>query len=241
MNIQANRIMIVGDTHANFPKFNKLIESQDYPDVVIQCGDYGWWPHAHGNNLLGGTKLFDQFGLRPGKSKVFWTPGNHENWDDLQRLTDKHGRVPIEVQENVFFMPRGSVLQINHLNYLFIGGADSIDKHRRVEGVSWWRGESISYVDLQALPETNIDVVISHTCPRYFLKNDCLDKLKFDDPNCQSLDYVFDKYTPHYWFFGHYHLYKQGKTKGCIWRCLDRVDGGYWKNWMMFHSGVDKG
>ena len=240
MQIEANKIMIVGDVHADFPRFNKLIELQEYPDVVIQCGDYGWWPHAHGTNLLGGTKLFDQFGMRPGKSKVFWADGNHECHDDLQALVEKHGRVPIEVQENVFYCPRGTVIQINHLNYLFMGGADSIDKHRRIEGFSWWKGENITWADMQALPDTKVDVVISHTCPKYFLKKDYLDDLKIDDPNCRMLDMVFDDYTPHYWFFAHYHLYKQGRTKGCIWRCLDRIDGGRGKGFHIFGSGIDK-
>ena len=91
--IEAKSIMIVGDVHADFPRFNRIIEDQGYPDVVIQVGDYGWWPHVHNTNFFGGRKLFDQYGLRPKTSKVFWTPGNHENWDSLNELTEKHGRV----------------------------------------------------------------------------------------------------------------------------------------------------
>jgi hypothetical protein len=227
MNLTAKRVFVIGDVHADFPALNKLIVRREYPDVVIQVGDFGWWPHFHNTNGFGGNKLFDQYGLRPGTTKILWIDGNHDNHDDLQLLVEKHGRVPIEVQENVFFMPRGSTATINNKEYLFMGGADSIDRHMRIPGVSWWRGELINEKDLMALPEKKIDVVISHTCPTYFkMKHD----EKFNDPSRRALDYVFDKYNPKKWYFGHFHEYIVNRTKGCSWKCLDML-GGYSRSW----------
>ena len=233
--IEAKSIMIVGDVHADFPRLNKLMNRQGYPDVVIQVGDFGWWPHVHNTTFFGGNKLFDQYGLRPKDTKIFWCEGNHDNHDDLQERVKEHGRVPIEVQENVFYCPRGSTIQINNLNYLFMGGAHSIDKIWRVPGLSWWAGENISEKDLLSLPIQKVDVVISHTAPSYFkLKTDYHD----DDPNRKPLDYVFNMYQPKFWFFGHHHISDSGRTKGCTWRCLDKIDGAG-QSWFNFVRGVE--
>lgn len=233
--IEAKKIVVVGDTHADFTSVNWLLKDLDYPDVMIQVGDFGWWPHAHNTNLFGGRKLFDQFAIRPGKTKIFWCDGNHENHDDLQKMVEEKGRVPIEVQENVFYCPRGSNVWINGMNYLFMGGADSVDKAWRTPGLSWWAGENISEADLASLPIQKVDVVISHTCPSYFnLKTDYHD----DDPNRKPLDYVFDMYRPKFWFFGHHHTADNGRTKGCTWRCLDKIDG-CGQSWFNFVRGVD--
>ena len=228
MKLNVDRVLVVGDTHTHFTILNKFIEKQDYPDVVIVCGDYGWWPHFHNTTGFGGGGLFDQYGVRPGKTKVFWVDGNHENHDDLQQLVVKHGRVPIEVQENVYYCPRGSTIEVteNRLQetkrYLFMGGAESIDKHMRTPGISWWAGEAINEQDLIALPDVPIDVVISHTCPTWI---DVGLLIKATDPSRRALDYVFEKYRPRHAFFGHFHSYKTGRQKGCTWRCLGNIEG----------------
>ena len=224
MQISAESIYVVGDLHAEFPRFNKWLSRFNYPDVVLQTGDFGWWPHYHGRQgLLPGKKIFDQYGLRNKKTKIFWCDGNHENHDDLALLVAKHGRVPIEVQPNVFYCPRGSVVTINGSNVLFFGGATSIDKAMRVPGDSWWVGENIAQSDIMYLPDCKIDVVVSHCCPTKFSKMHWYTT----DGNNVALDVILDKYKPAMWFFGHYHEFKKGLNHHCKWKCLSNIEGDH--------------
>lgn len=223
MIITANRIFTIGDTHAEWGRLNKWLSRHNYPDVVLQVGDFGWWPHYHNRaGLLSGHKLFDQYGIRNKNTKIFWCDGNHENHDDLQELVEKHGRVPIETSENIFYCPRGSVVTINNTNFLFFGGATSIDKARRVPGDSWWAGENISERDIYQIPDIKIDIVISHDAPAYFKLRGFNNE---HDYNRKALNTIFDKYRPYRWMFGHYHCYQYGYTRGCKWHGLSNIEG----------------
>jgi len=219
--MEAESIYVVGDVHAEFPAFNKMIKETS-PDIILQCGDFGWWPHKHNlAGFIGKTKLFDQYGIRNGDTKIYWCDGNHENHDDLRLLVDKHGRVPIEVMPNVFYCPRGSTLVINNKTYLFFGGATSIDKCMRIPGDSWWSGENITNDDLDSLPDIRVDVVITHAAPKYFKFNKIIDSDR--DFNRNALNFLFDKYKPNFWYFGHYHLYNSGVFRECRWTCLSDI------------------
>lgn len=215
--------IICGDTHGNWANLNKLI-NQKKPKAIIIAGDYGWWPHFHGKfglskTLTGRPKKFNQFGVKnkhsEGVTKVFWIPGNHENWDDLKCITDY---TPIEIQEDVTYCPFGTVLEIEGMNILCCGGAESIDKDYRIPGVSWWHEEVITQSDMDNLPECDIDIVVSHTVPRHFISLPSLDlanTVKLNDPSTMALQLIYHKYEPKRWYFGHFHRYMHTEYKGC--------------------------
>jgi len=70
-------------------------------------------------------------------------------------------------------MKRGSVLKLpDKRNILFIGGALSIDKKQRTIGYDWFPQETISQKNIFELPDEKIDIVISHTAPKYFHPDD---------------------------------------------------------------------
>jgi predicted phosphodiesterase len=224
---------ILGDTHANWSSINTFINRKK-PDIIIQTGDFGWWPHMHGKPWGYRGKPFDQYGIKNGNTKIYWCDGNHENHEDLNHLVDQHGwENPIEVMPNVFYMPRGSILNIEGVKFLFFGGADSIDKQHRTQGVSWWPEENIRYQDLNRIDGKEADVVISHVCPEYFgYRPDCI------DINKKALNTVYDIIKPKFWFFGHFHdkyPRQDGKFeeyKGCKWRCLNMEwDDGWYHRW----------
>ena len=37
------KTLIVGDIHGDWGKLNALMQKKQ-PDIVLQCGDFGWWP-----------------------------------------------------------------------------------------------------------------------------------------------------------------------------------------------------
>ena len=104
---------------------------------------------------------------------------------------------------------------------LFIGGADSIDKEWRTRGVSWFPQEVITAADVDALPDCNVDIVISHTCPAELLPTLLEeDSRKTNDPSNTALSYVLERYSPRLWYFGHWHASRTGVLGRTRWHCL---------------------
>jgi predicted phosphodiesterase len=216
------KTLIVGDIHGEWKHLNNLINHKK-PDYILQVGDFGWWPHFHNKpGLLQKNKKFNQFGIKnnQGKlTKIFWIPGNHENWDDLNCISQDE---PVEIQTGVTYCPFGVVLELNGTNILMCGGAESTDKEYRTEGIDWWKSEIISQKEMDNLPECEIDIIISHTIPRFFFNNcgwDWLTERK-NDPSTFALQLIFEKYRPKKWFSGHFHHYHKQSLFDCEWTSL---------------------
>jgi Icc-related predicted phosphoesterase len=205
-------IHAIGDVHGEWNHLNKHIDIYK-PDILFICGDFGWWPHFHGSTKFDGSgKPWNQYGIINPSTKIYWCDGNHENHDDLDNLVSKHGIIPIEIMKDVYYMPRGSVLTINNKNVLFFGGANSIDKNSRIQGVTWWPQEVISYTDFQRIGDiyTEIDVVVSHTCPESVFDHDAFKKKVShyeleNDPSRTALQAILEIYHPSVWVSGHWH------------------------------------
>lgn len=217
-------LIITGDVHGEFWALNDLINKHSNLKVIINCGDFGWWPRATFDYY---TKR-ENYKLKNHNVKIFWCDGNHEDFEDLKKY-----KVQTEVLPNVFYMPRGTVMQLpDKRKMLFIGGGLSIDRHLRVErsgDFGWFMEETISQADINNLPDEKIDIIISHTAPEYFDVIEHNPRYP-EDPSRKALNYVYDKYKPDLWFCGHYHLYKWGNYNGCRWECLSAVgyNGRWW-------------
>lgn len=201
------KIMVVGDIHADWVPLNSLIEEQR-PDIILQCGDFGWWPSLEKFKARG---AIDTKG-----GKLYFCDGNHEQHSDL----DQEGGIT-ELYENVFFCPRGSTLTLDDGRIvLFAGGAHSIDKNQRIMGLDWFEEENITYSQFDRMvSHKKVDIVISHTAPREIKMSGEEDRVR--DPNRDALQAVLELYSPSLWFFGHWHRHKSGTYKDTIWCCLD--------------------
>jgi len=212
------KIMIMGDVHAEFGAMNSVLQKHK-PDIILQCGDFGYWPKF---KLKSYPKI-------PISSKLYFCDGNHEDHWSLLRI--EKNKTSNEVFSNCFYMKRGSVLELpDGRKVLFMGGAESIDKYHRTIGIDWFPEETISISDINSLPDEDIDIIISHACPTDFeFKTDY--KLKCNDPSRKALDYVFDKYKPSLWYFGHWHRYMVGNINKCKWIGLNYAR---WTNWWVW-------
>lgn len=206
-------ILVCGDIHGRWGMLNALINRKQ-PEIILQVGDFG---------------IFEKFNcfvedIKPHDTKIYFCDGNHENFDILDDLRNKHGNVPIEYARNIFYCPRGSVLELpDKRKVLFMGGADSIDKNYRTIGVDWFKQEIISQSDIDGLPETDIDIVISHTCPLSvlgYLNDAWVRDIRQRDPSVVALDIVYEKYRPKEWYFGHWHVYKKFKHEQTVFTAL---------------------
>lgn len=119
-------------------------------------------------------------------------------------------------------------------NMFFLGGAESIDRHMRVEGVSWWRDEQISQEVAWDITgkfyngELTPKIVVTHDCPwsvalkifgrdYYWLKNE------MPSTTQQVLDSIFESYQPKLWIFGHWHEDRDEVIDGTRFICLGEL------------------
>lgn len=243
--ITAKKILVVSDIHGSWGILNELI-SKKQPDVILQVGDFGWWPHFHKKKgLMPRGELYNQFGIKNrlnngGLCQIYWLRGNHSCADDLNCLTPDYK--PLEIQDGITYCPFGTVLTINGYNVLFCGGAESTDKQYRIEGVSWWRDEIITQKDMDHLPERDdIDVVLSHTIPRGFFPYMPINGERYNDPSTMALQIVLEQYKPKSWASGHFHKFIKRRinlsTGSCNWISLSiKETGGTW--WIDFNELV---
>ena len=99
----------------------------------------------------------------------------------------------------------------------FMGGATSVDKHSRSEGVDYWSDEEVTirqgYDLLDAYEaatkkEGRFDFFISHECPESIalqVFHNRRDKLEDHSRTRQILDAMLEISAPKCWIFGHWH------------------------------------
>lgn len=154
------RIAFAGDWHANTQWAGKAIEYAQELDAqcILHLGDYGWdYLRWFVGSMQG---LLHKAGL-----PLYFIDGNHENFDKLRTF-------PLEadgtrkVSKNVHHLPRGHRFTWDGVRFLACGGGVSVDRHRRVEGRSWWPQEQLTEEQIAVCTSRGAtDVLLSHDCP----------------------------------------------------------------------------
>lgn len=221
----ALKSLILGDIHGAWGDAEDIIKKAGAEagpfDQIIQVGDMGF-----------GFPGVRPWSFDPGIPSK-WVDGNHENFDLLhKRHIANFGYDPYHVLwpqgwekflDIWTYMPRGTIED----GILYIGGASSIDKAIRKNGLDWWPEENISRADedrtLDAIKayEGRIHTVISHDCPTSFVMRPVLRGGEYHDSNRRFLEHVRQLVKPERWFFGHYHAKFSGTFEGCSWRCVN--------------------
>jgi hypothetical protein len=256
------RVIVAGDVHGDWGVVGKLV-NQQHPDLVLQVGDFGYFPRLTIERKRG---IYDHDGLRTlvrveerirdpetriklRGTPLHWCDGNHEDFGALKQLvfgvdpeTSLETLYPVprprghEVAPDCFYQERGSTITLpDGRVVLFAGGAYSIDKKLRTEGVDWFPEETLSEWDLARFPDVDVDIVVSHTAP------DCFDLgpkitrgMTVWDPTSVLLTRVFERYRPKWWYFGHFHAYGHGEHDGCKWTVIGHSQSSYarWWTWL---------
>jgi hypothetical protein len=155
-------IALIGDIHGEFDILNALLRKLPPEAVVIQVGDYGLWPEPALSVADAVANYMPP--RRPDPCRpVYWIDGNHE-WAPLTRGVT----AVTEVARNSWFIPRGTVLQLDNRIIGFLGGADSVDKQWRRPEVSWFSDERIMHSEAHRLLENakgHLDLLVTHTPP----------------------------------------------------------------------------
>ena len=200
-----------GDIHGNLFEIIDFINRFNLGknDNIIILGDCGIAWRKDKKDLAQNIKLWNECG---NGVKLYFIDGNHENFNILNSL-------PIEnnmgkIADNIYHLRRGQVYKFENKKILVCGGADSIDKYRRIENFTWWKEEAISQETIDDIPAGHYDYVLTHCCPRsIFEKNriylstlQFLDENKINHSSEDMLEQLKNKITFDHWFFAHYHI-----------------------------------
>lgn len=200
-----------GDIHGNLFEIIDFINRFNLGknDNIIILGDCGIAWRKDRKDLDQNIKLWNQCS---NGVKLYFLDGNHENFNILNSL-------PIEnnmgkIADNIYHLRRGQVYEFENKKILVCGGADSIDKYRRIENFTWWKEETISQETIDDIPAGHYDYVLTHCCPRsIFEKNKIylstlqfLDENKINHSSEDMLEQLKSKITFDHWFFAHYHI-----------------------------------
>ena len=167
------KIILAGDFHGNLFHAEQVFHHAQGKgaEAIVQLGDFGFgWEFTRS----GACKFTEQIGEMAAQHGVplYWIDGNHENFDLLEQtlagLTPQaDGTYRLSADPvGVFYIPRGTVLEWDGQRILCCGGAVSIDKGRRRQGVSWWPQEPIGDSDVEKCFEAGpADILLTHDFP----------------------------------------------------------------------------
>lgn len=213
------RLFITGDTHGEndnkeIVRWDKLMRGElTKKDVLIIAGDFGFiWADE-------GMDPAEEYWMEWFHEREWTTcfvDGNHENHDRLDALpiVDKFNGKVGRVNDSVFHLRRGEIYRISGKDVLTIGGAISIDKHLRTDGISWWEQEEINQEEKQrALFNIKrfgykVDIVVTHACPTSLVFATCGMSTK-KCATSKFLEQIAGQLEYNEWYFGHMHVDKK--------------------------------
>ena len=202
-------IHITGDTHGEQARI-PLIEAQAPVrpgDILIVCGDFGYLFR----NDEAEHRFLDQLAARD--YTICFVDGNHENFPAIYAypVIEWHGGKAHQLRKNIFHLMRGEVYEIEGKSFFAFGGAYSIDKSMRTEGVSWWPAEQPNDQEYKNASENlkkyhyKVDHILTHTLPREMI----LRYGKHPDPHDLQLtgflEWVTYETKFEHWWYGHWH------------------------------------
>ena len=208
------RWFVTGDCHGDITKILDFIKKYNLGenDNIIVCGDMGLFWRKDKKDAEENINKYEQ--LCNG-TNLYWLDGNHENFDIIKEWNC--GNEIYKNSNHIYYCPRGSILTLNidgqNKTALFMGGADSVDRFRRIKHLSWWEDEKIIKEDIEKVDKIkHYDYIFTHAAPQ-----SVVDKYKWqlcilliaeeliDHSSEQRLEEMFENldYDKHY--FGHYH------------------------------------
>lgn len=232
-------IYITGDTHGGidesklYSRYFKDSKKCTKEDYLIILGDWGYIFEYNPSDiesdenfsevdklhirkkLISERKLLNYM-FTDKKYTTLVILGNHENYDRVKKfpIIDKFGGKVRKINDSIFILMRGEVYTIDGYKFFTFGGAKSIDKGFRTEGISWWREEECTLEEEKYAIENlqkhgnKIDFILTHTCAESTLNElfqmNYISSRQYDKQNIflekikQNIDYK-------YWFLGHMH------------------------------------
>lgn len=215
-------LIFLGDNHGNwYDLFNQIERREINNAYIVSVGDLGiGFKYKKEYEYLLCKNLNDRLATR--NIKFLGIRGNHDN---KSFFTGKD-RICLE---NFELIEDYSVYEYQSKLIQFIGGAISIDRIGRTEGVSYWSDEG---VDFKKKKCKKVDVLVTHTAPSFCFPqtfNDMVYGWAKEDANLLEeltkersvMDEIFKLCNPSLHLYGHFHSTWSEEINGCRHRLLN--------------------
>lgn len=214
-------ILFLGDNHGEWNTLFALIDSKSIADCyIISVGDLGiGFKYKKEYEYSQSEKLSDFF--KEKNINFFGIRGNHDN----PVFFKGKDRICLE---NFELIADYSVFEYKSKLIQFIGGAISIDRSGRKQGVSYWENECVVF-NKEACQK--VDILVTHTAPSWCFPqqfNEMVygwareDAYLLEDLTDERhvMDAIFKICNPKQHFYGHFHSSRVEKINGCTSRLL---------------------
>lgn len=207
-------ILLLGDIHGNAGVLRQAINiaREAHAVAIIQLGDFGMFPD---------NENWFRENTSNSHIPIYFIDGNH---DDCSRWVQYTEITRIWDDRELFYVPRGTVMNLDGRTIAFMGGAGSIDKKMRLEAdMHWDANENISDDHISCLLNNatgkKIDMLLTHCPPDSVIQKnfDPLNKLWFGvdinwtDPNQKVIENIWQVLDYPNIYSGHMHKRIQGK------------------------------
>lgn len=208
-------ILLLGDIHGESYILQEALEvaKESNAVAIVQLGDFG---------LYGDTEYWFRAHIQHAHIPIYFIDGNHDDcsrWDKLKEVTR------IWDDRNLYYVPRGTVMELDGRTVACMGGAASIDKKIRLEHHMHWDvnenigEEQIANMFKNAEGKT-IDMFLTHCPPNSVINEhfDPIQKLRFGvgldwhDPNQDIIEDIWKKLGNPHIYSGHMHKKVIGMT-----------------------------
>jgi DNA repair exonuclease SbcCD nuclease subunit len=204
---------------------------EDFPniftvmDYVIIAGDFGAvWDGDRSDKYL--QKNYNERNFT-----TLFVDGNHENFDLLNSYPVEmwNGGKIHRISDSIIHLMRGQVFTIGDKTFFTMGGALSIDKIYRTEGLSWWREEIPSYKEMNEafdnllMYNNKVDYVLTHTCISELTSLLVNCGSIYPDTTTKMLDSIHSKIEFDKWYFAHWHMEKDFGKYECLYNNIVKL------------------
>ncbi|KQR49808.1 hypothetical protein ASF87_10315 [Microbacterium sp. Leaf161] len=153
------RVAVCGDWHGNvgWARMIARVLPRLAPDVttLLHLGDWQM-PPGETDEAFADTSI----------EHIYVTVGNHEDFGQITPLLDKHPGDAVRVSDLTWILPRPGRLTIGGRRVLSLGGAASVDRQSRIEGLTWWPDEAVSDQNVaEAIAGGPADLMLTHESP----------------------------------------------------------------------------
>lgn len=213
------RILLAGDTSANLLHLQYLVQvaKKKKCDRIFVLGDFGYWEHQRW--CVQFLDRLDRY-CNIDNIVVYFLDGNHDKTSLLLEKYDKPESLDAEgflkVRPYVRYARRGHRWTWDHLKFIALGGAYSVDKEDRLaeEFVTekpqslWFPEEEMTDEDMAMIllaDNSSVDVMLAHDKPRG--SNPGWDRPDLPEcwPNQDRLQLAVQALTPQQFYHGHLH------------------------------------
>lgn len=219
MHVEDTVIGVAGDWHGQTGWAMRAIRGFHAAGIVnvFHLGDFGFWGGQDGSVYIRKVNnLLTNLGMT-----LYVTAGNHEDYPRIySKNINQYGLY--DYSERIKVFPRGYHGFIGGVDFVSLGGANSIDYKHRTLNKSWWKEERITVDDfIKATSEGRKTLMFCHEVPdgvnlssmrKTWHAGWDAEELAYSELGRKVLREAVNLIQPKILFHGHHHIYQDVET-----------------------------